>query len=125
MTTRTNRLVGVAAMAATTVLALAAPVSAREIQREGDCSGPAEWRLEVENEDGGLQVDLRIRGPERRRWDVRIVQDGQRFFKGDRDTGSDGEFRIRRQRPNTRGTDTISFRAFGPGDQVCHGRIVF
>ena len=118
-------MIGSGALAATTLLASVGPVSAREVQREGGCAGPADWRLEVENEDGGLQVNLRIRGPEDRTWDVRIKQDGNRFFRADRSTGGDGEFRIRRQRPNTRGTDTIVFHAFGPGSQECHGRVVF
>jgi hypothetical protein len=122
--TRT-RAVTAAALALAGVLALGAPASAREVQREGDCVGPADWRLEVENEVGGLQVDLRIRGPENRSWDVRIKQNGNRFFHDTRNTGPDGEFRIRRQRPNTAGTDDIFFRALGPGDQVCQGRILF
>jgi hypothetical protein len=70
-------------------------------------------------------VDLRIRSPEDRTWDMRVKQDGSRSFRADRSTGSDGEFRIRRQRPNTRGTDTIVFHAYGPGSQECHGRNVF
>ena len=124
---RRTSLVG-ATLALGAALAVAGPTAAGgagEVEREGDCTGNAEWRLEVEHEDGGLQVDLRIRQDDQagKLWDIRIRHDGVRFFKGTRRTDENGEIRIRRQRPNTAGTDRFSFRAFGPGSQTCRGAV--
>jgi hypothetical protein len=117
-----------ATLAMGALLAAGGPAAAGgtgEVEREGDCSGNADWRLEVEREDGGLQVDLRIRQDDQagKVWDIRIRQDGVRFFKALRTTNEDGEIRIRRQRPDTRGPDTFSFKAFGPGSQTCRGSV--
>ena len=94
-------------------------------EREGNCTSSAEWRLEVEREDGGLQVDLRIRQDDQagRMYDIRIRQNGNKFFDANRTTNADGEIRLRRQRPNTAGSDTFSFKALGPGTIVCHGSV--
>jgi hypothetical protein len=114
------------ALALGTVVALPATTAAREEQKERDCAGPARWRLEVENEDGGLQVDLRIRDarPDSR-WHITMKQEGNEFLDVTRRADEDGEIRLRRQRGNTRGTDTFRFVANGPGDQECRGVLVF
>lgn len=95
------------------------------VEREGNCSTSADWRLEVEREDGGLQVDLRIRQDDQpgRVYDIRIRQNGNKFFDQDRITDEDGEIRLRRQRPNTAGSDTFFFKALGPGTIVCRGSV--
>lgn len=115
-----------ATLVMSSLLAVSAPVAAGDagqVQREGSCSGNADWRLEVEPEDGGLQVDLRIRQDDQpgRVWDIRIRQNGERFFRANRTTDEDGEIRIRRQRPDTAGDDRFFFKAIGPGGQVCAG----
>ncbi len=122
---RVMTLLGVA-FAMSALVAVSSPVAAdgaAEVQREGDCSGNADWRLEVEREDGGLQVDLRIRQDDQpgQVWDIRIKQNGERFFRADRTTNEDGEIRIRRQRPNTAGDDRFFFKAIGPNGQTCAG----
>lgn len=126
--TKSGRVVTLlgATLGLSALLAVSAPVAAGdpgEVQRQGDCSGNADWRLEVEPEDGGLQVDLRIRQDDQagRVWDIRIKQNGERFFRADRTTDEDGEIRIRRQRPNTAGDDRFFFKAIGPGGQTCSG----
>jgi hypothetical protein len=127
MSMLTRRTVGViGALVATGVLAVAAPTSASEVQREGDCVGPAEWRLEVNGEGGGLQLDLRIRGPKNRPWLLRTRVDGVSFpnYAGKSSTRDDVGFRIWHQLTNTRGTDAYSFRALGPGGEVCEGTVV-
>jgi hypothetical protein len=129
MTFRMSRLAGTmlaTALALGTVVAFPASTAAREEQKERDCVGPARWRLEVQNEDGGLQVDLRIRDARAgSTWHITMRHEGNRFVNVTRRADEDGEIRLRRQRRNTRGTDTFRFRAAGPGDQVCRGVLVF
>ena len=116
-----------ATLAMSALFAASGPVAAAhiEVQREGNCSGNADWRLEVEHENSGLQVDLRIRQDDQagRVWEIRMRQNGVRFFNETRTTNQDGEIRIRRQRPNTAGDDTFFFKAIGPNDQVCRGSV--
>jgi hypothetical protein len=103
-----------------------APAAAREEQKDRDCTGPARWRLEVENEDRGLQVDLRIRDARPgSHWHIVLKQEGDRFLVTDRTANDKGEIRIRRQRPNMLGPDLFRFRATGPGDQACRGTLEF
>jgi hypothetical protein len=129
MAFRMTRLAGTmfaTALALGTVVALPATTAAREEQKERDCVGPARWRLEVENEDGGLQVDLRIRDARAgSMWHITMRQEGSKFLDVTRRADEDGEIRLRRQRRNMAGTDTFRFRAAGPGDQVCRGVLVF
>jgi hypothetical protein len=130
--TTQKRLLTLAGSATVAAALLVAPTPAlaggREVQREGNCNFGADWRIEAEREDRGLQVDLRIRTePERqgRRFRVRMRQDGALFFAQRRRTDENGEFRIRRQRPNTRGTDRFTFRVVAANGQVCRGSVTF
>jgi hypothetical protein len=112
-------VLAIGAMFATTGVALG-----HEIQREGDCTNSnADWRIEVEHEDGGFQVDVRIRSEVPGQvWRLRIRHDGNLFYDQNRTTNEDGEIRIRRQRPNTAGEDVFRFRATR-GDAVCRGGV--
>ena len=126
----TSRMPRVAPILGAVILAIGAMFAStgaalgHEIQREGNCTnGSADWRIEVEHEDGGFQVDVRIRSEVAGQvWHLRIKHDGLVILDQDRTTNADGEFRVRRQRPNTAGTDTFKFRAVR-GDQVCRGSV--
>ena len=124
MKRRASVSVGAVVLGVTAMFASTSAVLGHEIERQGDCTnGNTDWRLEVEHEDGGFQVDLRIRPRVAGQvWHVVIRQDGNVFFEDDRVTGENGEFRIRRQRPNTAVEDAFRFRATR-ADEVCRGTV--
>ncbi|MDQ3554748.1 MAG: hypothetical protein M3395_10130 [Chloroflexota bacterium] len=122
----TAGLLGVV-LAAGGIFAAGSPVAASEREREGDCSGRADWELEVEREGGGLEVELEIEAIKAGKvWDVRIKQNGNRFFKANLTTDREGEIEVERQRPDTAGPDKFWFKAINQKNgQVCQGSLTY
>lgn len=110
------------------LLATASPVSA-DVDKvgTGHCSGAATWRLEVDRDEGRLDVELDIRTTHAgKTWRVRMRQDGDRFYSRLRTTDHEGDIEVDRDRPDRAGTDTFSFRATQLSNgQVCRGSISF
>jgi hypothetical protein len=102
-------------LGAALVVAMAVPGSAREdeMRREGSCTGPSDWRLEVRHEAANtLRVRFRIdHTPSGAVWEIFLSDDGSRFFAGTRTSGSDGELRVVKRVGDRSGTDRI--KAYG------------
>jgi hypothetical protein len=110
------------------LLATTAPVSAEvDKVRTGHCSGAATWRLEVDRDEGRLDVELDILTTHAgKTWRVRMSQNGDRFYSSLRTTDHDGDIEVDRDRPDRAGTDTFAFRATQLSNgQVCRGSISF
>jgi hypothetical protein len=108
------------------LLATASAVSADvDKVRTGHCSGAATWRLEVDREEGRLDVELDILTTRAgKTWRVRMSQNGDRFYSRVRTTDHDGDIEVDRDRPDRAGTDTFSFRATQLSNgQICKGSV--
>ena len=78
------------------VVALVAPATAggRDVVREGPCSGTADWKLKLSPEDGRIEVEYEVdSNVNGQTWRVRLFKDGDRIFRGTRQThGPSGSF---------------------------------
>jgi hypothetical protein len=116
-------------VATTAVLATTAPVALandRDTIRRGSCSGSADWKLKVKPDDGRLEVEGEVdsnRNGQTWRW--RIVHNGSVSASGTRVTRApSGSFEVERRVVNSRGRDTIVFRARNPrSGEVCRGSV--
>ena len=121
----------VAALAATSLVATSAIAHAsddREVIRTGSCSARSDWKLKVDREDRGLEVEFEVdQNVNGDVWRVRIRQDGDTVFAGRRTTrGRSGSFEVERRVPNTAGNDVFRARAVNTRtDEVCKGRATF
>jgi hypothetical protein len=111
-------------------IAGAAPAVAndRDVIREGACSGSSDWKLKLSPEDGRIEVEFEVdSNVVGQTWNVRLFQNGTRFFAGTRQTTApSGSFELRRVAPNTAGTDSFRARAVNPATgEVCVGRASF
>jgi hypothetical protein len=120
----------VAGIAGATVLATAPAALARHggdaVRANGGCDGgTAVWKLKGKTEDAGLieveyEVDSNVVGQE---WQVRLTDNGDRFFRGTRTTGgASGSFTVHKNANDQAGSDVIRARAVN-GEQVCRGHI--
>jgi hypothetical protein len=93
----------------------AAPAMARgtDVIRRGDCSGNSDWKLKLSPEDGRIEVEFEVdSNVAGQTWSVRILQNGDRIFRGTRETrGPSGSFEVRRLADDTAGTDSFRARA--------------
>jgi hypothetical protein len=106
---------------------VAAPVSAREVEREkaGYCTGTSRWELGLEKEGGRIEVDLEIDTRRvDRKWRVRIVHNENLFVAATYRTDRDREIDIEKLRPNYAGTDKIRFKARDlVNGEICTGSL--
>src|SRR5918996_3039479 len=117
-----------ARIAAVTVLVgavmAAAPLASasdEDVIRRGGCSGRSDWKLKVGPEDGRLEVEFEVdSNVNGQTWRVRIFQDGDRIFRGRRETrGPSGSFGVELRTQNRAGTDRFRGRAGNVGtDEV-------
>jgi hypothetical protein len=122
--TRTAAGLGTAlALAVPTALVVAAPAHA-DTERRGAC-GAGTYELSVDREDGGYEVSVDIdRVAADSRWRVVMKHDGQRFYRNVLRADREGELDVDRQRANTSGRDTFTFRAKRLGQPVsCSARV--
>ena len=131
---RTGRLGVLAAAMTATVLPVtllaAVPASAndRDVIREGNCSGSADWKLKASPENGRIEVEGEIdsnRNGQSWRW--RLLHNGSLSDRGSRTTRApSGSFEVRRVVVDLRGTDTLMFRATNPATgETCRGVVNF
>ena len=128
MNARTARLACIAALVA--VVALVAPATAgdRDVVREGPCSGTADWKLKLSPEDGRIEVEYEVdSNVNGQTWRVRLFKDGDRIFRGTRQThGPSGSFELRVVTSNPAGPDTFRARAVNTASgQTCAGTAAF
>jgi len=124
--TRTAAPLFVAALTLPLLSAPAAYAGDDDVEREGSCSGRADWELKVGPEDGRLEVEGEIDSNRNGQvWRWRIKHNGTVSARGKRTTGGDsGSFEVRRVMTNLSGTDTFVFRAVHRATgQVCRGTV--
>jgi len=118
-------------ISAAAVLALAAaPASAggREVRREGSCSAASDWKLKVKADDARLElefeVDQNVVGDT---WRVRVFQDGDRIFAGNRTTQApSGSFELSLRPADSAGSDRFVAKARNVStDETCRGALTF
>jgi hypothetical protein len=119
---------GVATLAAMAVLVGALPAAAggQEVIRSGSCSGNADWKLKAKPDDGRIEVEFEVdQNRNGQRWRVVLRRDGDRFFRGVRETHApSGSFEVSRRPGNTPGPNRIKARAVNLGSgQVCTGAL--
>lgn len=125
------RRLGVAAvavlMAFTSLGTIAAPVAAREVERDkhGRCTRTSDWELELEKERGRIKIELEVDTIRRgRQWRVQMWHNGSRFVNVLRRTDRHGEVEVKRWRSDRRGKDTFRFRAVDRvSGEVCRGTL--
>jgi hypothetical protein len=65
----------------------AALANDRDVERRGSCSGRSDWKLKLSPEDGRLEVEFEVdQNRVGHRWRVKIRQNGERIFRGVRET---------------------------------------
>ena len=94
-----------------------------EIRRTGSCASGV-WKLKAKPDDGRLEVEFEIdTNRTGQTWSVRISDNGQRVFAGQRTTaGRSGSFSVELKTANRAGTDVIRARATR-GDTTCRGTV--
>ena len=102
------------------------PVAARDgdVQRTGDCSGQATWKLKAGPRDGGIEVEFEVdQNRVGQQWRVRLTDNGDVFFRGIRTTmAPSGSFEVQDRTRNRAGSDRIVGRAVNLNSgQVCRG----
>ena len=103
----------------------AALANDRDVVRTGSCSGRSDWKLKLSPEDGRLEVEFEVdQNVVGDTWRVTIRQNGDRIFRGVRETkGPSGSFEVRTLANNTEGTDAFRAKARNLStDETCVGR---
>ncbi len=127
---RIGLLASAALMALTSMAVVAMPAAARhggddgiDKEKRGACSGRGDWELELEKEEGRIDVEVDIHGHRAgRQWRVRIYHDGGQVTNVLRTTNSRGRLSVDRTRPDTSGADAFRFRAVDQvSGEVCTG----
>ena len=115
-----------AAFGGVTLLAPSAEASGGDARviKTGSCSGRADWKLKAKHDDGRLEVEFEIDTNQNGQvWHVRISDNGNRVFAGNRTThGRSGSFSVEIRPGNRAGTDTIKARATR-GGITCGGNV--
>ena len=122
-----KRILGVAlagALALTVAGAVPAMAKDGDIERRGSCSGSTDWKMKLSPEDGGIEVEYEVdSNVVGQTWRVKISQNGERIFRGRRQTqGASGSFSVRVVANDTAGTDSFRGKAVNPDTgEVCRG----
>jgi hypothetical protein len=115
-------MAGVRPIAATLVLllALAAPAFAKDVRASGTCGRGATAELRLDDHDGEIRVEFRVRSRRsREHWRVALVHERRVVWRGKVRTRSNRSFRIRRSVADFEGSDEVSARASGPRGNTC------
>ncbi len=124
---RRTALVGTA-LAASMALAPAAYASGGDgvVETQGPCSGASDWKLKAKPDNGRLEVEFEVDSNRvGQKWNVRLFDNGTRFFSGTRTTmAPSGSFEVRQFTANRPGPDHIVARATNPATgEVCRGSL--
>ena len=120
----------IAGLVAGTMAIVAVPDLADDgdVIRRGSCSGASDWKLKLSPEDGRIEVEFEVdQNRVGRTWAVRIFQNGNRIFAGQRVTQApSGSFEVDLLARNTAGSDTFRARATDlASGETCVGRATF
>ena len=94
---------------------------------EGDCSGASDFKLKLSPEHGDIEVEFEVdQNVVGDSWRVVLRQDGERFFRGVRETQApSGSFEVRQVVDNNQGDDLVQARARNLStDELCRGKAV-
>ena len=108
------------------MIAGAVPASAKagDVIRTGACSGSSDWKLKLSPQDGRIEVEYEVDSNKvGQTWSVRLFENGNRIFAGQRVTKApSGSFTVRVLGNNTAGTDSFRARASNAATgEVCGG----
>ena len=108
------------AAAATLVVAPATAATAddddredREIERSGSCTGGTDWKFEVKEDDGGLEIEFEVDSNRSGQvWRVRAYDNGDRVVRTRKVTRPpSGSFEVERHIADRAGEDRVVARA--------------
>jgi hypothetical protein len=118
-----------AGIAAASSLALAAPATGgegdREVRVRGTCTGAATSKLKLSEENGRIEVEFEVdQNVNGRRWRVTLKRNGVRVFRDIRTTRApSGSFEVRKLVRDGSGRETITARARALSNgQLCTAR---
>jgi hypothetical protein len=108
---RTIHRVVVAATLVMSALAMAPSAQARagDVVKRGSCSASSDWKVKLKPDNGRIELEFEVdSNTPGQTWHVRIVQNGQRIFRGTRVTKApSGSFTVRVRPDNTVGRDAF------------------
>jgi hypothetical protein len=99
-----------------------------EVERQGQCSGSAHWKLKAKPDDGRLKIEAEVDSNRNGQvWSWRILHDGYVSYPGTRTTRApSGSFSVERRVVNMSGPDSIGFRAKSHASgQICRGHLSY
>jgi hypothetical protein len=126
-----KRILGVAlagALALSVAGALPAMANDRDVIARGACSGSTDWKLKLSPDDGRIEVEYEVdSNVNGQTWKVKIFQNGQRVFSGNRVTSApSGSFEMRTVVSDQAGADAFTARARNRGTgETCGGSASF
>jgi hypothetical protein len=112
-----RKTLAVITTAATLVVAPATAATAddddREIERSGSCSGSTDWKFEVKEDDGGLEIEFEVDSNRSGQvWRVRVYDNGDRVVRTRKVTRPpSGSFDVERHIADRPGEDRVVARA--------------
>jgi hypothetical protein len=129
MTLTRNRIFATTAslVAAGGLLLATAPAALADDEKEkdGDCSMKSDWELELEKDDGKIEIEFDVDTPRSgQTWRVRVLHNGDLSYKGKRVTDDDGEYEVDRKVRDRAGKDRIVVRGVNAKTgEVCRGAL--
>jgi hypothetical protein len=99
-----------------------------DVERKGTCSNNSRWELELEKDDGRIEVEFEVTTKRAgQKWRVRILQNDTLTFKGTRvakrDDDDRPDFEVEIDRRDRPGVDRFRARAVNTvTGEVCVGR---
>jgi hypothetical protein len=122
--------VGLAAVFAMGALVVTPSALAKDgdVIRRGTCSNKSDWKLKLSPENGKIEVEFEVdQNKVGHKWRVTLKHDGERFFRGVRETkGASGSFEVRKVEPNRHGQDHFAAKARNLStDETCRGAANF
>ena len=103
------------------LLATAPAAVAAEKTKRGDCSKSSTWKLELETDDGKIEVDFDANTSKSgKTWKYKVKQDGVTRHKGKTTSERDGDVDVDKKVNNRKGKDKIVVRVEQPkSGEVC------
>jgi osmotically-inducible protein OsmY len=95
-----------------------------DVVKTGSCSASSTWKLKLSEDDGRIEVEYEVdQNKVGDVWNVRLSDNGNLFFKGQRTTQApSGSFEVRKLTGNQAGTDRIVAKATNTStSEVCRG----
>jgi hypothetical protein len=95
------------------------------VERRGDCSQTAQWRLEADPDNGRIAVEAEVdSGVKGQHWSWRLIHNGSESARGNAVTKGGGSYKVDKTLIDLGGRDRIVFKSHNAstGEQ-CHGSV--